>query len=180
MVEPADVARILSDAARLVREGRIVVFGSAALAFRLRDPPRTRDVDLWCEPPTRGELLEALMGELSWYQEKHGAYVEVWAPETFAAPVDWPKRALTLTNEDAPGVDLVVPHPHDILVAKLERWEPQDRAHAAAILAQFPLTRDGLAALVACAPYRTGVLSDADRCLRFEAHLVELTASLPG
>lgn len=31
MVEPADVPRVLSDAGRLLREGELVVFGSAAL-----------------------------------------------------------------------------------------------------------------------------------------------------
>lgn len=87
MVTPGHVERIVTDAARLVAEGELVVFGSAALAYWLADPPHSRDVDLWCEPPERGEPVAALMGELSWYHQRHSAYVEVWAPETFAAPV---------------------------------------------------------------------------------------------
>jgi hypothetical protein len=50
MVEPGQVEPILSDAARLLGEGEIVVFGSAALALWLRDPPASRDVDLRKRP----------------------------------------------------------------------------------------------------------------------------------
>jgi hypothetical protein len=46
MVEPGQVEPILSDAARLVGEGELVVFGSAALALWLRNAPSSRDVDL--------------------------------------------------------------------------------------------------------------------------------------
>lgn len=180
MVEPADVPDVLLDAARLLGEGEIVVFGSAALAFSLPDAPRTRDVDIWCEPRERGDLLEALMGEVSWYQKKHGAYLEVWGPETFAAPADWRSRAKTLTEDAAPGVRLVVPHPHDVLLAKLERWEPADRAHARLILAHLPLSRVALAALVERAPYRDGRIDAPERVFRFDAHLGELEGMLAG
>lgn len=70
MVQPADVPQILKDAARLLKEGEIVVFGSAALAFWMPEAPATRDVDLWCTPAERGAMVEALMGELSWYHDR--------------------------------------------------------------------------------------------------------------
>ncbi|GDX79257.1 hypothetical protein LBMAG42_10680 [Deltaproteobacteria bacterium] len=178
MVDAADVPRILSDAARLLGAGELFVFGSAALAMRLPVGPRTRDVDVWCLPAERGDLITALMGEVSWYQDKHDAYVEVWGPETFAAPEDWQNRAWRLTNEDTPAVTLVVPHPHDVLVSKLERWEPQDREHAKAILASAPLTVARLDALLSQAPYRTGRIVDAARVRRFEVHAAELRAAL--
>lgn len=178
MVDPPDIRRILLDAARLIREGEIVVFGGAALAFRLADAPATRDVDVWCDPRERGDLVEALMGELSWYHDRHGAYVEVWAPETFAAPTDWRSRALVLTDPDVPGVRLVVPHPHDVLVAKVERWESADRDHARRILADFPMDRARLDALDAGTPYRQGRIADPGRVAAYLAHLAELRASL--
>lgn len=178
VVDPADIPRVVSDAALLVRDGNIIVFGSAALAFRLPNAPKTRDVDLWCEPPERGDIVTVFMGELSWYSEKHGTYVEVWGPETFAAPQKWRSRAQVLTNDDAPLVRLIIPHPHDILLAKLERWEPQDRTHASLILAAFPLSAQALGALVFESPYRAGRITDAERLMRFEAHLKELTTML--
>lgn len=174
MVEPEDVPRVLLDAARLMREGEIVLFGSAALCFWLPQAPRTRDIDLWCEPAERGQAVEALMGELSWYHDRHGAYVEVWGPETFAAPTDWRSRARLFTEEEVPGVRLVVPHPHDILLAKVERWEPADKEHARRILAAFPLDAARLLDLDANMPYRGGRITDPRRVAAYLVHFEEL------
>jgi len=168
MVDPAQVERILSDAARLVDEGEIVVFGSAALAMWLSDAPATRDVDLWCEPSAKGAVVTALMGELSWYHERHGVFVEVWAPETFAAPRGWRERARIQSLPDRPRVRLVVPHPHDVLVSKLERFEEKDREHAERVLAELPMTVAELDALLDESPHRCGTIGDAERLRRFE------------
>jgi hypothetical protein len=180
MVDPADVDRILSDAARLVGAGEIVVFGSAALARWLGDPPATRDVDLWCEPPEKGDVVAALMGELSWYHERHGVYVEVWAPETFAAPAGWRERARTEVLDDHPGVRLVAPHPHDVLLSKLERFEEKDRDHARRILAEHPLSAAGLDALLEECPHRRGRIADPERVRRFEHGASRLRRMLRG
>lgn len=176
MVDPDDIPRIVTDAARLVRQGVIVLFGSSALAYWLDDPPRTRDVDLWCEPPEQGEIVEALMGELSWYDEKHGAYVEVWAQETFAAPLGWRERARVLTFDELPDVSVIVPHPHDVLLAKLGRFDESDRDHADRVLAQYPLDEQQLGQLAASSPYRTGGIVEPDRRARFEFALKQLSA----
>lgn len=174
MVSASDVRRIVTDAARLVGHGEIIVFGSSALAFWLTEAPATRDVDLWCEPPDRGDLVVALMGELSWYHEKHAAYVEVWAPETFAAPGGWRARTRRLALEEVPGITIVVPHPHDVLLSKLERFESQDVDHARRILHDFPLDPARLDELVATSPYRTGAVVEPPRIARFERGLALL------
>lgn len=163
--------RVVRDAARLVKEGELVVFGSAALSFWLQAPPTSRDVDVWCEPHERGDVVEALMGELSWYDEKHGAHVEVWGPETFAAPPGWRSRARVERFEQAAGVRVLLPHPHDVLIAKLERMDPKDRDHQERILREFPLDQPRLDALLAEFPvgFRT-----AEREARFRVHLAEL------
>ena len=135
MVVAEDVPRILNDAARLVRAGEIVVFGSASLAFWLAHAPSSRDVDLWVSPEDRGEIVEALMGELSWYHDKHDAYVEVCAPETFEAPSSWRDRAKIIRVPDGEEVRIVAPHPHDVLIAKLPRFSSSDQEHARLILA---------------------------------------------
>ena len=127
MVTPEDVPRILNDAARLVRDGEIVVFGSASLAMWLDKAPSSRDVDMWVTPEDRGEIVGALMGELSWYHDKHGTYVEVCGPETFEAPSSWRSRAKSMSLPDYEKVRIVVPHPHDVLLAKLPRYAPSDQ-----------------------------------------------------
>lgn len=174
MVDPADVPRLVSDAARLVRRGELVVFGSSASPSGSANAPRSRDVDLWCDPPERGEVVEALMGELSWYHERHGAYVEVWAPETFAAPAGWRSRALVRRPEGSPEVTLVIPHPHDVLFAKLERMTESDIEHARRILAEFPLRTDALEALAVESPHLAGKITDPERIARFRYGLGRL------
>ncbi len=174
MVDPGDIPRIVSDAARLLRRGELVIFGSAALAYWLADPPRTRDVDVWCNPADEGDVIEALMGELSWYDEKHGAYVEVWAPETFSAPSDWRQRAKVLQSDERPEVTIIVAHPHDVLVAKLERLDPHDLEHAERILSEYPLALETLDALLANSPHRDGSITQADRLERFEHGVTRL------
>lgn len=174
MVDPADVEKILSDAARLMKDGEIVVFGSAALAFWLDKPPASRDVDIWCKPPERGDVILALMGEESWYHRKHHAYVEVWGPETFCAPYTWRTRSTWKTHADHPGVRMVIPHPHDILMSKIERGDGQDWEHARRILTQIPLNAAELDQLANEMPHRTDQIDDPERLARFEANLRSL------
>lgn len=175
MVDPADVPRVVKDAARLVRSGELVVFGSSALAFWLEGAPSTRDVDVYCTPADAGDAVVALMGELSWYHDRHGAYVEVWAPETFAAPEGWRERARRLPVEEAPGVQVIVPHPHDVLFSKLERFEERDVDHARCILAEHPLSAGRLDELARAMPHRRGEIAEPERSARFEHGLKRLT-----
>lgn len=174
MVDPQDVPRILNDAARLVGAGELVVFGSAAFAFWLDDAPRTRDIDVWCEPSDRGDIVEALMGEMSWYHDKHGAWVERWAPETFAAPEDWRTRAREVEAPDASEVRIVVPHPYDLVFSKLERLDPRDTDHIRRALREWPMDDRVLDELAASAPHRTGTITDPERLERFERGLSQL------
>lgn len=167
--------RVVSDAARLLKEGELVVFGSAALAYWLGAPPASRDVDVWCVPAERGDILEAVMGELSWYHEKHGTHVEVWGPETFKAPPGWRARAKRITLEAAPGVTVVAAHPHDVLVAKLERMDPKDAEHQRLILEQLPLSAARLDELLAEFPVGA---RDAEREARFQVNLAALRSRL--
>jgi hypothetical protein len=156
-----------------------VVFGSASLAFWLANAPTSRDVDLWVTPPERGDAVEALMGELSWYHDLHGAYVEVLGPETFSGPRAWRSRAVTLVIPEALRVRVLVPHPHDVLISKLERFSDADRDHVRRILGEAPLDRARLDALAGDSPYRTGE-EPAASVAAFELHLAEIRASLGG
>jgi hypothetical protein len=165
-----EVVRLVTDAARLVDHGEMVLFGSSALAFWMKRPPRSRDVDMWFDPADQGHVVTALMGELSWYHDKHSMFAEVWAPETFAAPLDWRNRSKRLVLDENPKVSIVVPHPHDMMMAKLERMEVKDREHIIAILAEFPLGEQTLDEFVKQMPHRRGMVA-ADRSARFEVGL---------
>jgi len=158
----------------------MVVFGSASLAFWLKDAPVSRDVDLWIVPAECGHAVEALMGELSWYHDRHAAYVEVLAPETFAAPAGWRERARRVTLPEFPEVVVTVPHPHDVFVSKIERSSPHDRDHMIRIVREYPLSRDTLAALADETPFRVGQVRDPNRVAAFEINLRTALETLAG
>lgn len=174
MVDAPVAWRVVRDAARLIREGELVVFGSAALAFWLGEAPQSRDVDVWTVPAERGELIEAMMGELSWYHEKFSIHAEVWGPETFKAPPGWRTRAKVFSFDECPTVRVVCAHPHDVVLAKLERLDPKDQEHVRAVLKQLPLTRERLDSLVA----EYVEPRDAEREARFQANLAWLRREL--
>lgn len=167
MLGPREIRQVLADAARLARHGELIVFGSASLAFWLENPPRTRDVDIFCLPAERGDAIEAMMGELSAYHERHGAYVEVWTRETFRTCQDWRKRAKELQADEAPELRILVPHPHDVVVAKLERCDERDRDQIKKILREFPLRPAELEDRLASSAHESGEIQDSERIERF-------------
>jgi len=174
MVDPPVAWRVVRDAARLIREGELYVFGSAALAFWLGEAPHSRDVDLWAVPAERGQLIESMMGELSWYHEKFSIHAEVWGPETFKAPSQWRARAKRFSFDDAPNVQVFCAHPHDVVLSKLERLDPKDQDHVRAVLAQLPLTSARLDELLA----EFTEPRDPEREARFQANLAWLRRQL--
>jgi hypothetical protein len=86
------------------------------------------------------------------------------------APLDWRNRSKRLVLDENPKVSIVVPHPHDVMMAKLERMEVKDREHIIAILAEFPRGEQTLDEFVKQMPHRRGMVA-ADRSARFEVGL---------
>lgn len=121
--------------------------------------------------PGRADVVEAMMGEEGPYHQLRKMYVDVCPPETLVAPMSWPSRARRVRVPGAEAVTLVLVHPHDILLAKLGRFEPKDQVHARLILAEYPLDTDALERLAADSPYRSGAIRDPDLQARFEVHL---------
>lgn len=120
--------------ASLKAAGNLTLIGSAALLWHAHDrgldaelPEASMDVD----PVTDSEEVaahcyEALIG--SEFERTHGWHVNLM-PETVLRelPEDWRSRA---TQRQIGELRLVVPSPADLLVPKLKRNEPRDRAQA--------------------------------------------------
>ncbi len=99
-------------------------------------------------------------------------------PSTFEAPGTWRERARVVAMPEAPEVVLVVPHPHDVLVAKIARYTPTDQEHVRLILAEHRIDRARLGALAAESPNRSS--ADPAVVAGFEANLARVLALLPG
>jgi hypothetical protein len=70
-----------------------------------------------------------------------------------------------------PAVRVTCPHPHDVVLAKLERMDPKDREHIEVVLSQMPMSPERLRALVA--EYEAP--READREARFQSNLAWLS-----
>jgi hypothetical protein len=119
---------------QLKAAGNMTLIGSAALLWQAQDhglraelPEASMDVD----PVTDSDEVamhcyEALMG--GEFERTHGWHVNMM-PESVLEelPAGWKERA---TQKQIGKLSLRVPAPADLLVPKLKRNEPRDRAHA--------------------------------------------------
>jgi hypothetical protein len=120
---------------RLSQPAGIVLIGSGALLWHAFQrgltaplPENSMDVDPITDSDEVARLCyEALIG--SEFEKLHGWHVNLM-PETVLRefPLDWRGRASMKTYGP---LQLTVPDPSDLLVPKLKRNEPRDRAHEA-------------------------------------------------
>ncbi len=120
---------------RLAQPGGIILIGSGALLWHAFQrglteplPENSMDVDPITDSDEVARLCyEALIG--SEFEATHGWHVNLM-PESVLRefPTDWRIRSTVKTYGQ---LELTVPAPPDLLVPKLKRNEPRDRAHAA-------------------------------------------------
>ena len=119
---------------QLKAPGNMTLIGSAALLWHAHErglitelPEASMDVD----PVTDSEEVaihcyEALIG--SEFERTHGWHVNLMPPTVLRElPAGWEQRA---RQKQVSQLSLLVPAPADLLVPKLKRNEPRDRAHA--------------------------------------------------
>src|SRR5262245_24628139 len=83
-------------------------------------------------------LIDRAIGELSAFDETFSVYADGVGPASFQAPVQWQRRA-RVRHEPASGVEIVVPHPHDLIFSKLSAGRPKDFEFAQALAPCFPM-----------------------------------------
>ena len=119
---------------RLKAPGNMTLIGSAALLWHAHDrgisvelPEASMDVDPVTDSDEVAMLCyEALIG--SEFERTHGWHVNLMPDSVLRElPAGWQPRA---TRRQISKLLLLVPAPADLLVPKLKRNEPRDRAHA--------------------------------------------------
>jgi hypothetical protein len=120
--------------ARLTAPGEMILIGSGALLWHAAQrgietplPENSMDVD----PITASDEVAALGYEAhigSSFEKENGWHVNLMPPDALSGlPADWRARG---AHKDYGVLKVVVPAPYDLLVPKLARGEPRDRAHA--------------------------------------------------
>jgi hypothetical protein len=129
------VADWLTEIGSVLKEpGRMILIGSAALLWHahvrgisVELPEASMDVDpVTDSDEVAGHCYEALIG--SEFERVHGWHVNLM-PDTILRelPEEWQQRA---SFKQIGKLELTVPSPTDLLVPKLKRNQPRDRAHA--------------------------------------------------
>lgn len=118
-------------AAEIARVRQLTVFGSAAIIAWARgiDPSEelwfTSDVDVDPGSEEKATEIDAVAGEGSPFHEENGVYVQGVGIEAFQAPADWESRSRKFGIPRS-NAKILVPHPRDLVVAKLVAGREHD------------------------------------------------------
>ncbi len=130
-----------------VRE--VTAFGAAAVVpWIARDcpgapfwPSMELDVDPGGE--SKADLVDGTIGELSLFEDTFGVRAHGVTLEAFISPRDWTSRAGAF-DDPTSGVRVRVPHPVDLVVAKLVRGEQREYEFAAYCMRHLSVSAEGI------------------------------------
>ena len=103
------------------REFHITLFGSSPLQLGVERNFLSADVDLFADE-THAEV-EAAIARVGLADKERGVYVQLCVEGNFRTSPRWRARAFTV---QIGHVRLTLPHPIDILIAKLHRCDEKD------------------------------------------------------
>jgi len=126
---------------------KVYVFGANAIipwlaqaghSIPLPDFVPSRELDISVGDEKMDTLIDGSIGELSVFDQTFSVYAHGVSLSAFQAPANWQKRAAQRT-EPVSGVEIIVPHPHDLIISKLAVGRPKDFAFAVAVARLFPM-----------------------------------------
>ena len=103
------------------REFRLTLFGSAPLQLGIEPTFLSADVDLFADETH--EEVEAAIERAGLTKDRRAVYVQCCVEGNFRTSPRWRERVATFRREHC---TIVLPHPIDILIAKLHRCDDKD------------------------------------------------------
>jgi hypothetical protein len=97
----------------------ITLFGSAPIQIAVDPTLLSADVDLFCDT----DDLTGFVEQAGLTQKQSDFYIQVCSGLNFRTSPHWAARARSITLENC---TITIPHPIDILIAKLNRLEEKD------------------------------------------------------
>lgn len=103
-----ELEHIIRAAAAVANVRDIVVIGSQAILGEFPDAPEEalRSMEADCYPldePSKADLVDGAIGELSPFHERFGYYAHGVSPETAILPDGWRERLVRVENENTGG-----------------------------------------------------------------------------
>lgn len=107
----------------------------------------SRELDLSVGNDALDTLIDGAIGELSSFDQTFSVYAHGVSLSSFQAPINWQSRMARRT-EPVRGVEIMTPHPHDLMLAKLVAGRPKDFEFARRVAVLFPVTEEEIERLV--------------------------------
>ncbi|MGH7494774.1 MAG: hypothetical protein ACREOO_20575 [bacterium] len=98
----------------------------------------SRELDVSVGDDKLDTLIDGAIGELSAFDETFAVYAHGLGLSSFQAPVHWQTRA-RVRQEPVSGVEIIVPHPYDLIFSKLAAGRAKDFEFANALVPYFPV-----------------------------------------
>jgi hypothetical protein len=134
----------IASATQIIRQRQVLVIGSQSIlgSFSKEELPAraTMSAETDIAPldddaaETLATLIDALLGEWSDFDRKHGFYVQGVSVRTAYLPEGWETRLVRVEPSTQPGSVGLCLEPHDLCAAKLARFEPNDREFVDALV----------------------------------------------
>jgi hypothetical protein len=135
---------------------KVYVFGANAIipwlaqaqhAIPLPDFVPSRELDVSVGDEKLDTLIDGSIGELSSFDQTFSVYAHGVNLAAFQAPANWRQRT-GKRIEPVSGVEIIAPHPHDLIISKLSAGRPKDFDFAVSVARLFPMPENVLNDLV--------------------------------
>jgi len=148
-VRRRDLEHIIRAAGAIAESAELIVLGSQAILAAYPDAPGqllvSQEVDVYPrDDPSKADLIDGSIGELSPFHEQFGYYAHGVGPDTATLPPDWQARLIPVQNENTGGVKGLCLHPSDLAVSKLVAGREKDRQFVADLLKHRLVSEDEL------------------------------------
>ncbi len=107
----------------------------------------SRELDVSVNDEQLDTLIDGLLGEFSLFDTAFSVYAHGVNLTVFQAPSNWRQRTGKRT-EPVNTVEIIVPHPHDLIISKLVAGRQKDFDFAVSVERLFPMTDNVLNELV--------------------------------
>jgi len=134
--------RICRAAAAVAGIKKVYVFGANAIIpwlvhagypIPLSDLDSSRDVDITVGDAKLDLLIDGAIGEFSLFDKTFSVYAHSVDFALFQAAMNWQQRTRKRI-EPTSGVEIIAPHPHDLIISKLAAGRPKDFDFAVAVV----------------------------------------------
>jgi len=126
-----ELEHVIRAAGAIAQSKELVVIGSQAILGMYPQPPAdpvvSQEAEIYpIDDPSKSDLIDGSIGELSPFHEQFGYYAHGVAPETAILPPSWRTRVVRIQNENTGGVAALCLHPIDLAISKLIAGRQKD------------------------------------------------------